>query len=176
MEKEQVQQPGPIEPPGPQEVHHQAEAGAEPLMGQVQAMVQQLAENQQAMWQHMQSMHQSMQAQAPQPQGAAAPGATGCATAPPMDTHRSGPPPQAEACEHHIHDPQQQVEHFMNMAQKFSNGDVSMTDVAGGLSYLNTQSSAFWKGLIIGGGLTFVLSSESIRSALGGMFKGKESA
>jgi Cu/Zn superoxide dismutase len=67
---------------------------------------------------------------------------------------QQGAPPQAEACEHHTVDPRQQAEHFMRMAEKFSRGDLSMADVAGGLSYLNTQSSSFWKGLLIGGGLT----------------------
>jgi Cu/Zn superoxide dismutase len=67
---------------------------------------------------------------------------------------QQGAPPQAEACEHHTVDPRQQAEHFMRMAEKFSRGDLSMVDVAGGLSYLNTQNSSFWKGLLIGGGLT----------------------
>jgi Cu/Zn superoxide dismutase len=143
MEKEQGQLQGAAEQqqPGPRvQPQAQGQPAVDPVMRQMQAMLHQLAADQQAMWQQMQAMHtlhaqgyDQTQYKAPRQQGA---------------------PPQAEACEHHTVDPRQQAEHFMRMAEKFSRGDLSMVDVAGGLSYLNTQNSSFWKGLLIGGGLT----------------------
>jgi Cu/Zn superoxide dismutase len=132
------QQPGPRVQP-----QAQGQPAVDPVMRQMQAMLHQLAADQQAMWQQMQAMHTMHTMHAPgydQPQYSA--------------PRQQGAPPQAEACEHHTVDPRQQAEHFMRMAEKFSRGDLSMADVAGGLSYLNTQSSSFWKGLLIGGGLT----------------------
>ncbi len=112
-----------------------------------QAMLQQLATDQRAMWQHMQAMQER--------QGQSA---------------KYGSQGHAEGCEHHDKNAQQ-AEHFMRMAEKFRRGEMSVEDVAGSLSYLNTQSGAFWTGLLIGGGVTLLFSNETIRESITGLFK-----
>jgi len=157
MEQEQVQQQG-------EQNQGQGQPDLNQAIQQMQAMMHQLAADQQAMWHHVQTIQAQAYAQPhahPTQQEAS-------------EQRVSGPPPQAESCEHHNVNPQEQAEHFMRMADKFSRGDVSMTDVAGGLSYLNTQSSSLWKGLLIGGGLTLLVSNDSIRESIVGLFK-KES-
>ena len=62
----------------------------------------------------------------------------------------------------------------MRMADKMRRGDVNMEDIAGSMSFLNTQSGSFWKGLLIGGGLTLVLGNASIRESLMGLFSKDE--
>ncbi len=110
-----------------------------------QTMLQQMAADQQLMWQHM----------------------AGGGKPPVQEPEKEH---GSEHCDHH-QTPQEQAEHFMRMAEKFARGDVDMQDVAGGLSFINTQSNSFWKGLLIGGGLTFLFSNESVRHSITDLFK-----
>lgn len=123
----------------------------DPIMQQLaaqQATINQMVVDQQAMWQHL-------QAALPQ-QGN--PGGHTADEAQSTSDH-------SENCEHQK-DPAEQAEHFVRMAEKFSRGEVDMDSVAGGLSYLNSQSSSFWKGILIGGGLTLLVGNETIRNSI----------
>ncbi len=170
MQGEQVQQQGQpeqksCESEGNQETHQGMNEALIQQLAAQQAMLQQLAADQQAMWQHM----QAWQAQQ-QPQGQ--PG-----TQPHGHPGQAGEQPQGhpggDSCSHHVN-PAQQAEHFMRMADKMRRGDVNMEDIAGSMSFFNTQSGSFWKGLLIGGGVTLVLSNASIRESLMGMFNKDE--
>ena len=167
MQGEQVQQQGQpeqqsCESEASQETHQGMNEALVQQLAAQQAMLQQLAADQQAMWQHMQAWQAQQQPQG-QPHGHPQ-GQTGAQP----QGHPGG-----DGCGHHV-DPAQQAEHFMRMADKMRRGDVNMEDIAGSMSFLNTQSGAFWKGLLIGGGVTLVLSNSSIRESLMGMFSKDE--
>ena len=49
---------------------------------------------------------------------------------------------------------------------------MNLSDVAGGLSQLTSPSGSFWKGVLIGGGLTLLVSNDGIREALTDLFRG----
>ncbi len=136
-----------------EQTHH------DPIMQQLaaqQATISQMVADQQAMWQHIQVALQ-------QPGKQGNPGEDSSAAAQPATDHGE------ESCEHHK-DPAEQAEHFVRMAEKFSRGEVDMDTVAGGLSFLNNQSGAFWKGLLIGGGLTLLVGNETIRNSVTSVF------
>lgn len=128
----------------------------DPIMQQLaaqQATISQMVADQQAMWQHIQVALQQQGNQNSQGN----PGGNSSAD------HGE------ESCEHHK-DPAEQAEHFVRMAEKFSRGEVDMDTVAGGLSFLNSQSGTFWKGLLVGGGLTLLAGNETIRNSVTSVF------
>ena len=171
MQGEQVQQQGQpeqksCESEGTQETHQGMNDALIQQLAAQQAMLQQLAADQQAMWQHMQAW-QAQQPPQGQPGGQPHGHPQGQAGAQPQGH------PGGDSCNHHVN-PAQQTEHFMRMADKMRRGDVNMEDIAGSMSFLNTQSGSFWKGLLIGGGLTLVLGNASIRESLMGLFSKDE--
>ena len=199
MGQEQVQQEtsGPRQTPPATDCQSHSQtsppAAAEAAnLAQVQAMLGQLAAGQQALWQQLHAWQQEQMARPAMPLPPQSPYAGPMMGYPPQPPYPAypaypaqeqphgrpvtthGPPPQASACEHH--DPaqsaQQQTEHFLELAQKFSRGEMNLSDVAGGLSQLTSPSGSFWKGVLIGGGLTLLVSNDGIREALTGLFRG----
>lgn len=164
----QEQAPTPVQPPltQPQQPNTAQEHTTEvqmimQQMAAQQAMLQQMAADQQLMWQHMSAAQQGQQ---PSPAASNSHNQTPSSS----DDH-------SEQCEHHK-SPTEHADHFVQMAEKFSRGEMGMEDVAGGLSFLNSQSGTFWKGLILGGGVTLLMSNDSVRSTIAGLFKRNDEA
>ncbi|WP_321389959.1 hypothetical protein [uncultured Desulfuromusa sp.] len=148
-----TQQPEIPSAAAPEQQHH------DPIMQQLaaqQATISQMVADQQAMWQHIQVALQQQ-------------GSQGNSGGNPSAEPHSSADHGEESCEHHK-DPAEQAEHFVRMAEKFSRGEVDMDTVAGGLSFLNSQSGAFWKGLLVGGGLTLLVGNETIRNSVTSVF------
>lgn len=156
MSTQQPEIPSAADKQNPEQQHH------DPIMQQLaaqQATISQMVTDQQAMWQHIQVALQQQGNQGSQGNS----GGNSSAEAQSSADHGE------ESCEHHK-DPAEQAEHFVRMAEKFSRGEVDMDTVAGGLSFLNSQSGAFWKGLLVGGGLTLLVGNETIRNSVTSVF------
>ena len=114
---------------------------------------------QQAMW-HQQMAAAQAQAMQPgySPHVAADPG-----TAPDSSTNSHHP-------KHDAH----KYGQIVQMAEKFVNGEADLSDVVNGISLLENQDSQFWRGLLVGGVATLVLTSDQVKNGMAKLFQRSE--
>jgi len=71
---------------------------------------------------------------------------------------------------HHLKHDEHKYGQMIQMAQRFLNGEANMEDVANGVAMLEREGGQFWRGLIAGGLITLVFTSETIREGIKSVF------
>ena len=159
---QQPQQAQPQQQAAPQaQPQQQAAPQAQPLQ---QAAVDPAAYAawQQAVWQQQMA---AAQAQAMQP---------GYPYAAPHMAVDPGMARDSSANPHHPKHDAHKYGQIVQMAEKFVNGETDLSDVVNGISLLENQDSQFWRGLLVGGVATLVLTSDQVKNAMARLFQPSE--
>ena len=148
----------------PQQEMPQAQPQQEMPQAQHQATVDPAAYAawQQAMWQQQMA---AAQAQAMQP---------GYPYMPPHVAADPGMAQDSSANKHHPKHDAHKYGQIVQMAEKFVNGEADLSDVVNGISLLENQDSQFWRGLLVGGVATLVLTSDQVKNGMAKLFQSGE--
>lgn len=79
--------------------------------------------------------------------------------------------PYAGDTSHHLKHDEHKYGQLLSMAQKFVNGEADMQDMVQGAALLENTGSQFWRGLVVGGVAALLLSSDTVKSSLAGIFQ-----
>ncbi|MEA2084224.1 MAG: hypothetical protein U9O82_08300, partial [Thermodesulfobacteriota bacterium] len=76
-----------------------------------------------------------------------------------------------ETGSHHLKHDAHKYGQFIQMAEKFVNGETNIDDLINGLSGLDYQNSQFWRGILIGAGASLLFSSDMFSNGLAKLFQ-----
>ncbi|HID97246.1 MAG TPA: hypothetical protein EYP57_03530 [Thermodesulfobacteriaceae bacterium] len=74
------------------------------------------------------------------------------------------------ASPHHLKHDEHKYGQMVQIAQRFLNGEADMQDVMNGVSLLEQEGNQFWRGIIAGGLVAMLVSSDTVRDSIGKLF------